>query len=231
MTVYPPVSVFLGDCGEGELELDGGELAEGTLTAPAVVGVLDPDDDLVGELGSRGPAAAVEDVLLEQRVERLHRGVVAGGRDPAHRPGEPVRLEHRPEGPRAKLAAAVGVNDHGAVRLAASDRRAQRRDGEVGGHPVADRVADDPVGEHVLDAAAVELAFAVGCSVMSVNQTTSGPGAVKSRCTRSSCTAGPGASRCLRPFFVVVDQTRCSEHSRQTRRSQTSGRPARARRR
>jgi hypothetical protein len=28
MTVYPPVSVFLGDCGECQLELDGGELAE-----------------------------------------------------------------------------------------------------------------------------------------------------------------------------------------------------------
>jgi hypothetical protein len=45
MTVYPPVSVFLGDCGECQLELDG------------------------GELGSRGPALAVQDVLLEQRVE------------------------------------------------------------------------------------------------------------------------------------------------------------------
>ena len=26
MTVYPPVSVFLGDCGKCQLELDGGEL-------------------------------------------------------------------------------------------------------------------------------------------------------------------------------------------------------------
>jgi hypothetical protein len=31
MTVYPPVSVFLGDCVECQLELDGGELAEGSL--------------------------------------------------------------------------------------------------------------------------------------------------------------------------------------------------------
>jgi hypothetical protein len=42
MAVYLPVSVFLGDCGECQLELDGGELAEGSLASPAVVGVLDP---------------------------------------------------------------------------------------------------------------------------------------------------------------------------------------------
>jgi len=100
MTVYPPVSVFLGDCGECQLELDGGELAEGSLASPAVVGVLDPHEDRAGELGSRGPALAVQDVLLEQRVEGLHGGVVAGRGGPAHRPGEVVRLEHRHEGPR-----------------------------------------------------------------------------------------------------------------------------------
>src|SRR5215471_14202335 len=78
MTVYPPVSVFLGDCGECQLELEGVELAEGSLASPAVVGVLDPHEDRVGELGSRGPALAVQNVLLEQRVEGLHVGVVAG---------------------------------------------------------------------------------------------------------------------------------------------------------
>lgn len=89
MTVYPPVSVFLGDCGKCQLELDGGELAEGSLASPAVVGVLDPHEDRVGELGSRGPAPAVQDVLLEQRVEGLH-----GGVSPADdtRPIDPVRL-------------------------------------------------------------------------------------------------------------------------------------------
>jgi hypothetical protein len=34
MTVYPPVSVFLGDCGERQLELDGSERAEGSLASP-----------------------------------------------------------------------------------------------------------------------------------------------------------------------------------------------------
>ena len=60
MTVYPPVSVFLGDCGKCQLELDGGELAEGSLASTAVVGALDPHEDRVGELGSRGTAPAVE---------------------------------------------------------------------------------------------------------------------------------------------------------------------------
>jgi hypothetical protein len=110
MTVYPPVSVFLGDCGKCQLELDGGQLAEGSLASPTVVGALNPHEDRVGELSSRGPAPAVQDVLLEQRVEGLHGGVVAGRRDPAHRPGEVARLEHRHEGPRSKLAPAVGMN-------------------------------------------------------------------------------------------------------------------------
>ena len=35
MTVYPPVSVFLGDCGECQLDSTGGELAEGSLASPA----------------------------------------------------------------------------------------------------------------------------------------------------------------------------------------------------
>src|SRR5262249_33725410 len=34
-----PVSVFLGDCGECQVELDGGELAEGSLASPAVVNI------------------------------------------------------------------------------------------------------------------------------------------------------------------------------------------------
>ena len=40
-----------------------------------------------------------------RRLKRLHRGVVTGGRDPAHRAGEPVRLERGPERSRPELAA------------------------------------------------------------------------------------------------------------------------------
>src|SRR5690606_30943766 len=40
---------------EGEFVLDGGELAEAALASAAVVGVLDPADDLVAELGSGPP--------------------------------------------------------------------------------------------------------------------------------------------------------------------------------
>ena len=67
------------------LELDWGESAEAVLSPAAVVGPFDPGDDRQAELVAGGPAAAVEDVLLQQREEGLHRGVVAGGADLAHR--------------------------------------------------------------------------------------------------------------------------------------------------
>jgi len=39
------------------------------------------------------PDPTVEDVLLQQREERLHGGVVAGGTNPAHRPDQTVAVE------------------------------------------------------------------------------------------------------------------------------------------
>ena len=89
------------------------------------------------------------------------------------------------------------------------------------GHPLADRVADDPTREGVFDRADVELALVGSCSVMSVNHSSFMRVALKSRRTRSSWTGGPG----FLPdgdFFTKLDQIRCSEHSRHTRRSLTS---------
>ena len=48
------------------------------------------------------------------------------------------------------------------VKLLARHGGAQGADGELGGHPPIDRVADDPVAEQVLDRAAVDLALASG---------------------------------------------------------------------
>ena len=62
---------------ERELVFDRGEPPEDTLTAPAVVGVFDPTDDRAVELVAGGPAFAIEHVLLEEREEGLHGGVVA----------------------------------------------------------------------------------------------------------------------------------------------------------
>src|SRR5215204_6209650 len=67
------------------LQLDRRELPEAALTAPAVVRPFDPDHDRQSQLLSRAPSLAVEDVLLEQREERLHGGVVGAGAAPAHR--------------------------------------------------------------------------------------------------------------------------------------------------
>ena len=64
--------------GEGEFVFDGGEFPEGALAAAPVVGVLDPGDDRVAKLVAGSPALLVQDVLLEQRMERFHCRVVAG---------------------------------------------------------------------------------------------------------------------------------------------------------
>ena len=40
--------------------------------------------------------------------------------------------------------------------------RQQRADGEVSGHPVTDRIADNPVGKQILDRAAVDSALGGG---------------------------------------------------------------------
>jgi hypothetical protein len=47
----------------------------------------------------------------------------------------------------AELGPAVGVHNHHVGGLASGDRGSKRGHGEVGGHPLADGVADDPVGE------------------------------------------------------------------------------------
>jgi hypothetical protein len=83
MTVYPPVSVFLGDCDECQLELDGGELAEGSLASRAVAGVLDPHEDRVGRkaavsagsvaLLGFGPDSGVEALASIIRHLAVHR--------------------------------------------------------------------------------------------------------------------------------------------------------------
>jgi hypothetical protein len=96
-----------GLIGEGELVLDGGELAQGALTAPAVVSVLAPEHDGCAELVAGAPAAAVQDVLVQQCVPGLHGGVVAGGGDPAHGALQPRSAQDGPERSRSELRPAV----------------------------------------------------------------------------------------------------------------------------
>lgn len=47
--------------------------------------LLDPDHDREAEFLLGLPPLPVQDVLLRQAEERLHRGVVRAGPDPAHR--------------------------------------------------------------------------------------------------------------------------------------------------
>src|SRR5690625_6658629 len=63
------------------LVFDGGQSAQAGLSATTVVGAFDPGDDRDAELFSSPPALAVQDVLLQQREEGLHRGVISAGTD------------------------------------------------------------------------------------------------------------------------------------------------------
>ncbi len=151
-----------GLTGEGELVLDRGELAERALPSPSVVGVLNPEHDCAVQLVAGAPAATIQDVLLQQRVPGLHRGVVTGRGDPPHRALQSRSGQDRPERSGPKLRAAVRVHYHDAAGLPSGDGGPQGADGELGGHALVEGVADDAVAEQVLDRAAVELALGGG---------------------------------------------------------------------
>ena len=93
------------------LIFDWGESPESALSAASVVGPFDPDHDGDAEFFAIAPALPVQDVLLEQREERFHRGVVTARADAAHRPDEVVVLERGDERVGAELAAPVRMHD------------------------------------------------------------------------------------------------------------------------
>ena len=107
----------------------------------------------------RLPALAVEHVLLQQRKERLHGGVVATGAHSAHRAGESVVLERAHKGLGSELGSSVRVNMTVPVgrRSAMALRRAETAKEAV--IRSVEAVADDAVGVDVLDGTAVELAL------------------------------------------------------------------------
>lgn len=75
------------------LVLHGGQPAKRELSSPSMVGPLDPRHDREPELLPRRPDAAVQDVLLQQREEALHRGVVPSSTDATHRSDHPLALD------------------------------------------------------------------------------------------------------------------------------------------
>lgn len=111
------------------LKFDRGELAQGALAAFAVVLRLDPGHDREPELLPGAPPPGIENVLLQQRKERLHRSIVPARPDPSHRPGQTMSAQQAPIGRRPELGSAVGVDD-GAGRVAKRDGVAQRAEGE-----------------------------------------------------------------------------------------------------
>src|SRR5699024_591985 len=85
------------------LVLDGGQSAQASLSATTVVGPLDPDDDRDPYLFSSPPPLSIQDVLLEQREEGLHRRVVPGNADFPHRSDEVMPVQRVHELPRPEL--------------------------------------------------------------------------------------------------------------------------------
>jgi len=72
-----------------------------------VVGPLDPGDDRDPQLFSSPPPLAVQDVLLPQSEEGLHRAVVPGGIHFPHRSDEVMEVQGVHEVSRAKLGSSV----------------------------------------------------------------------------------------------------------------------------
>lgn len=58
-----------------------------------MVGPLDPGDDRDPQFLSGPPAFAVQDILLEQGEEGLHRGVIPGRTDLSHRSDEVMTVQ------------------------------------------------------------------------------------------------------------------------------------------
>lgn len=103
--------------------LDGGQPAERGLSAASVVGAFDSGGDRDSQAAAGGPALPAEDVVLQEREDRSHGGVVTGGADVAHRADHAVTGEGSLEFPRPELAASVAVQDAaGEVTAPASDR-------------------------------------------------------------------------------------------------------------
>ena len=78
-----------------------------------------------------GPRATIQDVFLQQAEERFHRGVVAAGRDPAHRSDHVLAGQSAEELPASKLGSSVAVNHTAGDISSHRDGVLQRVDGQA----------------------------------------------------------------------------------------------------
>lgn len=148
-----------GLCGHDGLVLDGGQPTERGLHAASVIGPFDPGHDRAPQFLAGGPLPAIEDVLLQQAEEGLHRRVVACRPDPPYRAENLVPVERSDELPGAKLRSATTVNNSPCNALTSGNSILQGCDGQAGLHPRADGVAHDPLAQDVLDRAEIQLPF------------------------------------------------------------------------
>ena len=122
------------------LKLNRGKSPESTLATLATLTMIflfDPGDDGEAQLFLRFPASSVEDVLLQECVERLDGRVVGRGGDSSHRADESIVLQHHHEFPGSKLRSAVGMHLR-AGGVTQRDGVRESRDGQVRRHPITD---------------------------------------------------------------------------------------------
>ena len=75
------------------LVFDGGQSTQTGLSTAAVILAFDPGNDRDPQFVAGPPPLPVQDVLLQQGEEGLHRGVVPSGTDSPHRPDEVVTVQ------------------------------------------------------------------------------------------------------------------------------------------
>lgn len=88
-TAPTPVDGWVSGSGRGCglvdcLKLDRSESSEPALAALAMVGPFDPNHDRHPQLLTGRPPLLVEDILLQEREERLHRSIVTARTNPSH---------------------------------------------------------------------------------------------------------------------------------------------------
>ncbi len=138
----------------------------------------------------------------------------------SHGTAQSVGGQHAGIGRRPKLATSVRMN-YRAVRITKNYSMIESIDGQLRSHPGIHRVANNPVGEGVLDRTQVQFPGSrVECSVMSVSHTASAVRLRNWRSTKSSPTGGPGLR--LRPrTFACTEWIFCRLHNLPTRFSET----------
>jgi len=97
--------------------LDGRQTVEAFLASATVVGPFDPGDDREAEVFAGGPAAPVEDVLLQEGEEGFHGRIVRAGADASHGADQARGVQGVDVGAGSEMAATIRMDDGESPRV------------------------------------------------------------------------------------------------------------------